>query len=76
MTEPRNEDIVSKSDVELLLRVVRERFLNLDAAQSNAIVLAIEGLRWLVGEESAVTRASLAQEDAHWQQHSIMVSER
>lgn len=76
MTEPQNDAWVPKADVELLLDVVRERFLNMDATESNAIVLAIEGLRWLVGEDSAVSRVSLEREQAHWKEYSVMVSDR
>lgn len=65
-------DVVLKADVALLFTVVRARFLNLDSQESNAIVLALEGLKWLIDDESAVTRASLEQEHAYWQQHSIM----
>lgn len=72
MAAPHPEEVVARADVELLLSVVHERYLNLDLDKSNALVLALEGLRWLVGDESSVTRAELEAEDAYWQQHSIM----
>jgi hypothetical protein len=67
-----NRNTIPIDDVELLLYVVRARFLNLDADKSNAIVLAIEGLKWLAGDDSMVTRASLEQEEAYWQTHSVV----
>ncbi len=72
MSEPSVQDVVSRADVALLLRVVRARFLNMDPTESNAIVLAIEGLRWLAEEESVVSRASLEAEEAYWVDHSIV----
>lgn len=54
---------IKRSDVQLLSDVVRYRFRN---QVSNAIVCAIEGFNWLLGEESSVDREFLEAELALW----------
>jgi hypothetical protein len=55
----------SNEDVRLLRDVVRERFLY---GASNAIVLALEGMKWLLGEtdDTTIDRAFLEQELQAW----------
>lgn len=72
MAEPHDDTRVSKADVALLLSVIRARFINLDPAESMAVVLAMEGLRWLLGQNSAVNHATLEYEFNHWEQYSIV----
>lgn len=72
MAEQQDVTTTPKADIALLLSVVRARFVNMDSAESNAIVLAIEGLRWLLGTDSAVSRTELEQELAYWEQHSVV----
>lgn len=50
---------VPSEDIVLLRDCVRHRFMH---GYGNAIVLALEGFKWLLGEESAVTRDSLKEE--------------
>ena len=56
--------LVHQADVALLLACVRARFMD---GQGSTIVLAIEGLKWLAGEESIVIRAYLEEEHQRWQ---------
>lgn len=48
------------ADIKLLRECVLHRFMA--GPEQNAIVLALEGLKWLLGEESVVTRQSLQAE--------------
>ena len=50
---------MNNTDIQLLRACVFQRFLD---GHSNAIVLALEGFKWIRGEESAVTRESLEEE--------------
>lgn len=53
------QDTVSTADVQLLFDCVMGRFL---IEQETAIVLAIEGLKWLLAEQSPVSRETLQRE--------------
>jgi hypothetical protein len=57
---------IPQADIARLLFCVRQRFLN---DHGNAIVLAIEGLKWLSGLESMTTREGLDAEAQHWEAH-------
>lgn len=53
------EASIAFDDVVLLRQVVVARFMD---GEPNAIVCALEGFKWLLGEESVVTRVSLEEE--------------
>lgn len=72
MADREENSTVSRADAELLFEVVRARFLNLKPDESNAIVLALQGLEWLLGYDSSVSRDSLDREHAYWEANSIM----
>jgi hypothetical protein len=72
MAEQRTPAVVSNDDVALLLRVVRYRCVHMDPAASHAIALAMEGLRWLLGYDTPISRASLEHECAQWEQRSVV----
>jgi len=55
----QKEHALNNTDIQLLRACVFQRFLD---GHSNAIVLALEGFKWIRGEESAVTRESLEEE--------------
>jgi len=58
---------IERSDVQLLNDVVRYRFRD---GQTNAIVCAIEGFNWLLGEESVMDREYLKKELAAWKEYT------
>lgn len=55
-----NAPTVLQTDVHLLLTCVRRRYL---AGDHTAIILALEGLKWLAGDESQMTRERLQREE-------------
>lgn len=72
MSPSPETDVVPKADVDLLLTVLRARYLNLEPHESNAIVLALHGLEWLLGYDWPSLRDDLEAERSYWEQHSIL----
>ena len=73
MADTPETDVVPKADIELLFTVVHARYLNLEPQESNALVLALHGLEWLLGyDDWPSLRDDLEQERLYWEQHSIM----
>ena len=58
--------VIKEEDVRLLRDVVSARFRN-QSSGGNAIVCALEGFHWLLGEESAVDQEFLRNE---WEHHT------